>query len=210
MAGGSNQSRRDAIAIGASTGGPTALRLVLRTLCPQLRGTESIFITQHMDPRLLEPMRTSLQEVSSQFEVFLAEDRMPISKRAIFIAPADRHLTVQASTRTSPPSIRLSAAPPVQSCRPAVDPMFQSLASFYRQQLIAVVLTGMGCDGLDGARDVKKHGGTLIVQDEATSTVWGMPKVCFEAGLADEVLPISHIARTIASMANPLLQHQSN
>ena len=110
----------------------------------------------------------------------------------VYIAPGDYHLTV---VRHGPRVVTaLNQYPPENSCRPAVDVLFRSVAEVYHGRTLAIVMTGMGQDGLRGCEDIKRAGGSVVVQDEASSVVWGMPGFVARAGLADRVLPLSDMA----------------
>ena len=122
-----------------------------------------------------------------------AIDGEPVTAGRIYLAPGDRHLLVKGDPG-QPPVLQLSGGAPENFCRPAADPMLRSLAAIYRDGLCAVILTGMGQDGLIGCRTIKEQGGQVIVQDEATSVVWGMPGAVARNGLADHVLPVPEIA----------------
>ena len=111
------------------------------------------------------------------------------------LAPADRHLTIRTSPRGN--VTRLTQGPPENFCRPAVDPLFRSAVEAHRGAVLAVVLTGMGSDGRNGAGEIRAAGGTVVVQDQATSVVWGMPGAVSQAGFADEVLPLDRIPEAI-------------
>jgi len=185
-------SRPSLIAIGASTGGPQALREVVAALPAD--ADAPILITQHM-PRLFTAM---LAEHLSQLGLPAAEavDGEALRPGRIYLAPGDFHM------RVTPGPGGLHAAldqgPKVNFCRPAVDPLFVSLAEANIRNVLAVVLTGMGTDGREGARRLYEAGAHVIAQDRASSVVWGMPGAVVEAGLADMVLPLSEIGPEIA------------
>ena len=113
----------------------------------------------------------------------------------IYIAPGNFHMTVQ---RLGPaPAIAINQDPPENSCRPAVDVLFRSAAQVYGPQVLGVILTGMGQDGLRGCEDLAARGGRIFVQDEASSVVWGMPGFVARAGLAQKVFPLDAMAMEI-------------
>ena len=170
----------EALAIGSSTGGPQALLQLFAALpspftCP-------VFVTQHMPPT---------------FTAMLAE---PVIAGRIYVAPGDHHLEVLLEAGRAA-RLRLSRAAPENFCRPAVDPMRRSLAALYRGGLCAVVLTGTGQNGLAGARLVRRHGGQIVAQNEATSAVWEMPGALVRDGLADHALPVPDIAALLRPRA---------
>jgi two-component system chemotaxis response regulator CheB len=177
------------LAIGSSTGGPDALTKVLLGLPADL--PVPIVITQHMPPVFTKMFAERLDR-STPLKVVEAGEGMELSAGTVYIAPGDRHLVFQrrgVSTLT-----QLSTAPQENSCRPAVDVMFRSVAALYGGSCFATILTGMGQDGRGGAKVLRDSGAEVLAQDEATSVVWGMPGAVVAAGLADEVLPLDRIA----------------
>jgi two-component system chemotaxis response regulator CheB len=120
----------------------------------------------------------------------------------ISIARGNWHMELQAPARPGPPpTLHLTQAPPENHCRPAVDVLFRSAAAVYGQGVLAVVLTGMGSDGMLGCRTIREHGGAVLAQDQASSTVWGMPGAVTNAGLAHKVVPLREIASEILRLA---------
>lgn len=181
------------IGIGASTGGIHALTAFLAALGGPPR--VPIFVTQHLPADFL-PFFVDQLARETQFPVHLAEEGMPVVGGHIYIAPGQAHLTV---TRTSHRHIHISYSH--AKCRhgayPAVDPMFMSLAQVYGAGACAIVLSGMGRDGMAGAEAIVRAGGSVIAQDSASSVVWGMPGVVVQAGLACLTLPPDEAARTL-------------
>jgi len=180
------------IAIGSSTGGPQALRDVVGALP---RDTNvPIVITQHM-PKLftaiLAEHLTKLGLPASE-----AQEGEPLRPGRIYLAPGDFHMTLRSTNGVI--STHLDQNPPVNFCRPAVDPLFDSCAQVAGNGVLAVVLTGMGHDGRDGARTIRDAGGQVIAQDQASSVVWGMPGAVVEAGLADQILTLKDIGPELA------------
>jgi two-component system chemotaxis response regulator CheB len=184
--------RVSVLAIGCSTGGPNALADVFKRLPASL--TVPIVIVQHMPPvftRLLAERLTA----SSPIAVKEAEAGDVLTPGRALIAPGDHHLRlVREGARIV---AALDQGPPENSCRPAVDVLFRSVASVYRAQSLAVVLTGMGQDGLKGCEVIREAGGQILAQDEKTSVVWGMPGFVARAGLADAVVPLEDVASQI-------------
>ena len=175
------------IAIGSSTGGPQALREVIAALP---RDTHvPIVITQHM-PKLFTAI---LAEHLSKLGMPAAEAKEgePLRPGRIYLAPGDFHMTLRSANGVI--STHIDQSPPVNFCRPAVDPLFNSCAKVAGNGVLAVVLTGMGHDGRDGARTIREAGGQVIAQDQASSVVWGMPGAVAEAGLADQILSLKDI-----------------
>jgi two-component system chemotaxis response regulator CheB len=181
--------RIDLLAIGSSTGGPDALTKVLTGLPSDL--PVPIVITQHMPPVFTRMFAERLDR-STPLRVFEATDGMELAPGAAYVAPGDFHLVLH--RRGTSTLIQLSGAPQENSCRPAVDVMFRSVAALYGASAYATVLTGMGHDGRSGAKVLRDAGAEILAQDEATSVVWGMPGAVVGAGLADEVLPLERIA----------------
>ncbi|MCU7727142.1 chemotaxis response regulator protein-glutamate methylesterase [Actinoplanes sp. KI2] len=179
----------DILAIGASTGGPDALTKVLTSIPADL--PVPIVITQHMPPVFTKMFAERLDR-STALHVVEATDGMELTPGWAYIAPGDSHLVLH--RRGTATLTQLSGAPPENSCRPAVDVMFRSVASLYGASAFATVLTGMGQDGRGGAKVLRDAGAEILAQDEATSVVWGMPGAVVSAGLADEILPLERIA----------------
>jgi two-component system, chemotaxis family, protein-glutamate methylesterase/glutaminase len=178
------------VVVASSTGGPGALHTFVRGLPDRLGA--AVAIVQHMPPGFTASLAARLDAAGplrcseANSEDILVEDE-------ILVAPGERHLI--ASTRGH---VQLVHLPPVNGVRPAADVTLQAVAPIWRDRLLCVVLTGMGVDGREGARAVKLHGGRVISQDEATSTIYGMPAAVAEAGLSDEVLPLHGIAGAVA------------
>jgi two-component system chemotaxis response regulator CheB len=185
----------EAIFIGSSTGGPEALREVIEGLAGKLR--VPVFITQHMPPLFTKILADHLSK-QTKASVVEASDGLQAQPGAFYIAPGDRHMNV--SRHLGVTRINLSDAPPENFCRPAVDPMFRSAAEIFGEKALAVILTGMGQDGLLGAKPLVNKGAQLIVQDEETSVVWGMPGAVARAGLATACKPIHEIAPAILNV----------
>ena len=179
----------DILAIGSSTGGPDALTKVLTSIPADL--PVPIVITQHMPPVFTRMFAERLDR-STPLHVVEATDGMELTPGWAYIAPGDSHLVLH--RRGTSTLTQLSGAPPENSCRPAVDVMFRSVAALYGASAYATVLTGMGQDGRGGAKVLRDAGAEILAQDEATSVVWGMPGAVVGAGLADEILPLDRIA----------------
>lgn len=191
----SNQSQAgpiNAVAIGTSTGGPNALAELVSGLPADL--PVPLLIVQHMPPmftRLLAERLTS----QSAIKVSEAKSGEVLQAGNAWIAPGDFHMTV--ARIGNQVKILLNQDPHVNSCRPAADVLFRSVAQSFGANLLAVVLTGMGQDGLRGCEAIRAAGGQIIVQDEPTSVVWGMPGFVARAGLADRILPLGAIGAEI-------------
>ncbi|HEU4724170.1 MAG TPA: chemotaxis response regulator protein-glutamate methylesterase [Candidatus Eisenbacteria bacterium] len=188
----SGVNRAEILAIGASTGGPRALSAVIEALPAEF--PIPIVVVQHMPPLFT---RSLAERIASRSALRCAEgvDGALVEPGTVWIAPGNWHMTLQrdgADTR-----LQLTADPPENSCRPSVDPLFRSVAQLYGAGALGVILTGMGQDGLLGARTLHERQGRIIVQDEATSVVWGMPGAVARAGLANRIVPLHEIAGEI-------------
>lgn len=185
----SSAARPAVLAIGVSTGGPQALGLLLPALPKPL--PLAVLIVQHMPPVFTALLAERLAALSTA-PVREAFDGAPVRPGEIWLAPGDRHLAVRGTCAAA--CLVTHQGPPENSCRPAVDVLFRSVAEVYGPRVLAAVLTGMGQDGLSGARAVKAAGGRIVVQDEASSVVWGMPGAVVRAGLEDAVVPLEQMA----------------
>jgi two-component system chemotaxis response regulator CheB len=154
-------------------------------------------ITQHMPPSFTTILAEHLGR-ASRCPAREAIDREPIVPGRIYVAPGGRHMRVERASHA--PVVALDDGPPINFCRPAVDPLFSSAARTWGPAVVAVVLTGMGVDGANGAADIVAAGGSVIAQDEATSVVWGMPGAVAQAGLCSAVLPLDQIAAKVACL----------
>jgi len=183
----------EAVVIGCSTGGPDALSTVLSRL-PVL--PVPIAVVQHMPP-VFTTMFAQRLDRDSPHEVVEAADGDAFTPGRVLLAPGDHHLKLH---RAADGVVRaeLDQGPQVNFCRPAVDVLFASAAELYGGRVLAVVLTGMGQDGMEGCRILHDRGAGVVVQDEASSVVWGMPGAVAGAGLADEIVPLDALADRIA------------
>ncbi len=182
----------EVVVIGSSTGGPNALTAILESLPEDF--PVPVLIVQHLPENFTTFLAKRLDTVSA-LHVREAAHRTLIEPGNVWIAPGNLHLETRSTTR----GIELATidGPLVNSCKPAADVLFRSAAKCYGASVLAIVLTGMGQDGLDGCRDISAAGGQVVVQDRATSVVWGMPGQVAEAGLAESVLPVSEIGAEI-------------
>lgn len=189
-------ARPEIIAIGSSTGGPQALRDVVAAFGPDVRAP--IVIAQHMPALFTKILAEHLSKASS-LRCKEAEDGERLTAGGLYIAPGDFHLTVRKDAAGF--YAALDQTPPINFCRPAVDPLFQSVTEVTGGKALGIILTGMGHDGREGARILRNAGGTILAQDEASSVVWGMPGAVAAAGLADEILPLDRIGAAIVQRA---------
>ena len=183
-----------ALLIGASTGGPQALTSLIGQMGTTLERAP-ILITQHMPPTFTTVLAEHLTRVSGHC-VREAEHDEAVVAGSVYVAPGGRHMRV-ARGRDGAPAIALGDDPPINFCKPAVDPLLSSAAALWGAGSLALVLTGMGSDGTRGAADIAAAGGSVIAQDEATSVVWGMPRSVAQAGLCSAVLPLGEIAAKV-------------
>ena len=180
------------VAIGVSTGGPTALAEVLRPFTADF--PVPIVIVQHMPPVFTGLLAERLNDKSG-LGVREGAENMVVEAGHAYIAPGGSHMEL----RRCGTEIRivLNQEPPENSCRPSVDPLFRSVVQLYGSGTLAVILTGMGRDGYQGCECVRRAHGQIICQDKATSVVWGMPGFVAEAGIADAILPLPQVADEI-------------
>jgi two-component system chemotaxis response regulator CheB len=181
-------ARVDAIAIGISTGGPTALGSLLGRLSSSL--PVPILIVQHMPPMFTRVLAERLDR-TCPIHVVEAADRHALEPGTASIAPGDRHMSVERSGEGV--RIRTGIGPRENSCRPSADPLFRSVAEIFGSHALGIVMTGMGNDGLRGAYSLHEAGARVIVQDEASSVVWGMPGFVVRSGLADAIVPLDEL-----------------
>jgi len=180
-----------AVAIGISTGGPLSLQKVI----PLLRSDLSVpvFIVQHMPPKFTLSLAQRLNSLS-KITVKEAEDGEVVQNGVVYIAPGGKHMTLQ---KNSPLKIRLSNYPSDTLHKPSVDVMVSSLVDTFGKDLFCTIMTGMGHDGLEGVKKLKKIGGYCVAQDEASSVIYGMPKAIVDNNLADAILPLDKIPEYI-------------
>src|SRR5579872_132697 len=184
--------RVEILAIGTSTGGPNALAEVIPRLPEKF--PVPVVVVQHMPP-LFTALLAERLDSQSPLRVREAKEGSSLEAGEVWIARGDYHMTVvRAGTK---PILRLNQDSPENSCRPAVDVLFRSVAQAYGPNVLAVVMTGMGSDGARGAAHIREGGGEVVVQDEASSVVWGMPGAVVSAGAADKICPLSEISHEV-------------
>ena len=182
--------------IGSSTGGPQALNTLIADIGGVLQRVP-VLITQHMPPTFTAVLGEHLTRIAKR-PVREAVDGEEISAGVVYLAPGGKHMKV--TRRDGAAVIAIEDGPLVNFCKPAVDPMFASAADVWGNKTLALVLTGMGSDGLAGARTIVAAGGHVFAQDEATSVVWGMPGQVANAGLCSAVLPLPEIAAKLTRL----------
>ncbi|MDR0375030.1 MAG: chemotaxis response regulator protein-glutamate methylesterase [Treponema sp.] len=188
--------KTDIIAIGISTGGPDALRLVFSNLDADLK--TPIVVVQHMPPGFTLEFARSLDRVCP-LEVKEAEEGDAIRPGRALIAQGNKHLEVEKQPQGA--IVRLTDAPLVSGHRPSADVLFASVAKWYGNHALGVIMTGMGRDGAEQIGEIYKEGGLTLGQDEASAVVYGMPRVAFELGHIQEQVPLQNMARRICDLA---------
>ena len=183
-------SKMKTVIIGSSTGGPQALKEVIPFLPGDLPA--QYLIVQHMPPKFTDLLAQRLDKISN-ITVKEAQEGDILEAKTALLAPGNYHMCVDGG------KIRLNQEPPVWGVRPSVDLTLASAAKIYKEDLICVILTGMGHDGLNGAKAVKEFGGYCIAEDKSTCVIYGMPKNVIEAGYADEIVPLDKIGASIVN-----------
>jgi two-component system chemotaxis response regulator CheB len=183
------------VAIGASSGGPHALRYLLPRIGPELDA--GILIVQHMMESFTSSFVRWLDEIC-EMEVREAKEGDVILPGRILVAPGQSHMKVQRTATGG--EIRLEHGKPVSGHRPSVDVLFQSVAEEYGSQAVALIMTGMGSDGAQGIGAIHLAGGHTLAQDKESCSVFGMPRVAIENGVIDTVLPLKDIAGYLISV----------
>ncbi|NEW94131.1 chemotaxis response regulator protein-glutamate methylesterase [Rhodopseudomonas sp. BR0M22] len=182
--------------IGSSTGGPQALMAVVAEIGPVI-DRFPVLITQHMPPTFTTILAEHLARASRR-PAHEGIDGEAIKPGNIYLAPGGKHMRV--AKQGGSPVIALDDGPPVNFCKPAVDPLFMSAIDVWQGGILALVLTGMGSDGMRGGKDIVAAGGSVIAQDEASSVVWGMPGAVANAGVCAAVLPLNQIGSKLVRL----------
>jgi two-component system chemotaxis response regulator CheB len=205
--GGSNGARVEIVVIGVSTGGPSALEAMLPRLAVDF--AVPVMIVQHMPKLFTGELAEQLNRYCA-LRVREAQDGAEVKPGTIWLAPGDAHMEVQAAKGSGAGGngvvhravVQLHQQRSLNHCKPSVDYLFSSAATLYGAGTLALMMTGMGSDGLAGARYVHEAGGVVLTQDEATSAVWGMPGRVFQAGLSREPLPLASLAGELTRRVN--------
>ncbi|MFI7586943.1 chemotaxis response regulator protein-glutamate methylesterase [Spongisporangium articulatum] len=182
------------LAIGSSTGGPDALATVLRGLPASL--PVPVVIVQHMPPLFTATLAARLNSLCP-LTVSEAKEGDAVRAGSVLIAPGGFHLEVRRTAGQL--RAHLTEDPPENYCRPAVDVLFRSVAATFGSGVLGLVLTGMGRDGASGAEVIRRAGGHVFAQDQATSVVWGMPGAVATAGQADRIVPLPEVAQVLST-----------
>jgi len=191
-------SRRNAVrvvVIAASTGGPRALAEVVAGLSPELDA--AVLIVQHMPSEFIPTLAARLSELTT-LPVTVAADGEPVLTGCVYLAPGDRQMRLRRGTYSV--TIEVAASDPLSCSRPSADPLFETAARIFGRKTVGVVLSGIGRDGAEGLRSVRGAGGSAVVQDRATSIIYGMPAAALDAAGADAVVPTREIAAVINHM----------
>lgn len=170
------------VVIGSSTGGPTVLEQIFAGLKTPIRCP--IVIAQHMPPVFTKTFAERLQKVSG-IPTFEASDGMALKENCIYVAPGNYHLRLKG--KIGAVFVELDQGPLINSVRPAVDPLFSTAASIFKSSCLGIILTGMGADGKAGAMSVKQNGGAVVIQEEKSCVVYGMPGAVFASGAYDRI-----------------------
>jgi len=184
--------RTQIVVIGISTGGPEALSRVIPTL-PKDLGVP-VVIVQHM-PKNFTSSLAELLNKKSKIKVVEAENHQELEAGVVYIAPGGKQMKVISSG--SKKVLLVTDDPPENNCRPSVDYLFRSIAKLYKEETLAIIMTGMGSDGTLGLRLIKRHAAKVIAQSEETCVIYGMPGEAVKAGVVDEVVPLNQIAGEI-------------
>lgn len=182
------------LAIGSSTGGPQALTQVFTEIGPAM-GNVPVVIVQHMPATFTAILAEHITRAAGR-PAREGTDGETIKPGHIYVAPGGFHMVLEKNGKDT--VIRIEDSPPVNFCKPAVDPLFRSVADLFSKSALALVLTGMGSDGANGSRLISGAGGSVIAQDEETSVVWGMPGAVVAAGACADILPLGEIGRKIS------------
>lgn len=182
------------LAIGSSTGGPQALQVVMKSIGTAIQDVP-VVITQHMPPTFTAILAEHVGKAALR-PAAEGKDGDILKPGQIYVAPGGKHMVLEKDAGAV--KIRLNDNPPVNFCKPAVDPLFDSVAKIYGSATLALILTGMGHDGADGVRTIAAGGGSIITQDEASSVVWGMPGAAAHTGMCSDVLPLSEIGPKVS------------
>jgi two-component system chemotaxis response regulator CheB len=186
----------DVVAIGVSTGGPSALAQVLPKLPTDF--PIPIVIVQHMPPIFTKSLASDLNRICA-LEVVEAADGDILQAGQIYIAPGGQQMRLQRATPG--PIVRITDDPPEKSCKPSVDYLFRSVSEVFGRRALAVVLTGMGDDGMLGCQAIKSQGGIVLAQDQTSCVVFGMPRAVIDSGYVDMVTPLSALPSQLIRLA---------
>ncbi len=182
------------LAIGSSTGGPQALQQVMKEIGTAMHDIP-VVITQHMPPTFTAILAEHVGKAALRPSKEGADGEV-VTPGNIYVAPGGKHMILVKDAGAV--KIRLTDGEPVNFCKPAVDPLFDSVAKIYGSATLGLILTGMGHDGANGVKTIAAGGGSIITQDEATSVVWGMPGAAANTGMCSDVLPLPEIGPKVS------------
>lgn len=185
----------DVLVIGVSTGGPNALAKFIPLLDSDLN--VPILLVQHMPPMFTKSLANHLN-MKSKLKVIEAQAGMSLEKNVVYIAPGGKHMIIQNDDDNT--TIDLLDTPPVNSCKPSVDVLFDSVPNVYKTNILSLIMTGMGADGANGIKTLKRIGTYTVTQSEDTCVVYGMPRAVVEAGLSDEIVPLDKLASRVTDL----------
>jgi two-component system chemotaxis response regulator CheB len=191
-----NKAGYELCVLGISTGGPKALEYLIPRLDSAIQSP--IIIVQHMPPLFTASLATKLNS-QTPLQVHEASDGEPLRKGHIYIAAGGKHLLLKKQD-TGELYFEVKSTPPVNNCRPSVDVLFCSVAQIFKGRVLAVIMTGMGRDGTEGVRLLKQKHAHCLIQDKATSVVWGMPGSVYTEGLADEVVALEQLGSRMSTL----------
>jgi two-component system chemotaxis response regulator CheB len=198
----------DVVVIGISTGGPKALSELIPSL-PEVLGAP-VLVVQHMPPVFTASLADNLDK-KSRIKVKEAADGETILPNHVYLAPGGHHMIVHRERAGAPPKIGLHDGPPENSCRPAVDVLFRSVAEVYGKNILSVIMTGMGSDGAKGVQVIKQTPGNYcLTQSADTCVIYGMPRATDDLGLSDEKIPLPNLASRIVSLVKGGLSHATS
>ena len=197
--------RPTAIVIGASTGGPQALPVVIHDLAALIPFVP-VLIALHIPPEFTQAVATRIEKLAGHAPL-IPHDGAPLTAGHVYLSPGDRHLAL--GRCDGKVVIKLLDTPPENFCKPSIDVLFRSAADAFGAGLVAIVLTGMGSDGLAGTRAIASAGGKVIAQDANTSAVWGVPRLVANEGLANAVLPLKEIGGWVCRQTRGSLRRES-
>lgn len=199
---GKRLSKIEIVVIGVSTGGPNALKEVIPKLTTALN--VPVLIVQHMPPLFTASLADSLNRKST-LDVREAQEGDPVLPNTVLIAPGGKHMVIRSDPNANGGPgfvVALNENPPEQNCRPSVNVLFRSVSTYFGGKILAVVMTGMGEDGCEGVRAMKRQGCICLTQEESTCVVYGMPRAVDEAGLSDERVSLDQLAQRIQQLVH--------
>lgn len=187
----------DVLVVGVSTGGPNALAEFIPKL-PKKLGVP-VLLVQHMPPMFTKSLANHLN-AKSAIEVVEAVDNENILPDKVYIAPGGKHMVLRVDQKSKKPIVGIIDTPPVNSCKPSVDVLFQSISQYYKGNILSLIMTGMGSDGKNGVKKLKRIGCYSVAQSENSCVVYGMPRAIVDENLADEVVDLPKIGKRISEL----------